>query len=75
MEWEITLVLAIGALVILFPVAFIWYLNVGGIYKAIKRARVYKVLKMRLPDLTCSIDADYPPGYVCFGGRCTPQEL
>jgi hypothetical protein len=73
MEWETTLALAIGTLVILFPVAFIWYLNIDGIYKATKRARMAKVLKMR-PDLTCSIDADCPLGYVCLGGRCTPQK-
>jgi hypothetical protein len=71
MEWETTLALATGMLVILFPVALIWYLNIDGIYKAIKRARVAKVLKMPLPDLTCSIDADCPLGYVCLGGRCT----
>lgn len=33
----IALVIAIP--VILFPAAFVWYLNIGGIYAAIKEAR------------------------------------
>ena len=31
--------LAIAIPVILFPAAFVWYLNIGGIYKAVKEAR------------------------------------
>ena len=29
--------------IILFPVALVWYLNVGGIYTAIKEARERRV--------------------------------
>ena len=39
MHWEFIVALIIAIPVILFPVAFIWYLNVGGIYAAVREAR------------------------------------
>lgn len=39
MEWYIILALAVGIFVILFPIAYVWYLNVGGVYSAIRKAR------------------------------------
>ncbi len=39
MEWEFILVLIIAIPLILFPAAFVWYTNIGGIYLAIKNAR------------------------------------
>ena len=39
MQWELVLALAVAIPVILFPAAFVWYLNIGGIYAAIKEAR------------------------------------
>ncbi|MFC1846241.1 hypothetical protein ACFLYM_02360 [Chloroflexota bacterium] len=39
MEWQIIVALVIAVPVILFPVAFIWYINIGGIYLAVKEAR------------------------------------
>ena len=39
MEGQMVLALALAVPVILFPAAFIWYLNIGGIYAAIKEAR------------------------------------
>ena len=38
MQWEFVLALIIAIPIILFPAAFVWYLNVGGIYGAIKEA-------------------------------------
>ena len=43
MEWQVILVLVIVIPVILFPVLFVWYLNIGGIYAAIKEARERRV--------------------------------
>jgi len=43
MQWEFILALVIAIPVILFPAAFIWYLNIGGIYAAIKEARERRV--------------------------------
>ena len=39
MHWEFIVALIIAIPIILFPVAFIWYLNVGGIYAAVRQAR------------------------------------
>jgi hypothetical protein len=43
MEWQIAVALVIAVPVILFPAAFVWYLNLGGVYTAIKEARARKV--------------------------------
>ncbi len=39
MEWQFIVALVVAIPVILFPAAFIWYLNVGGLYAAFKQAR------------------------------------
>lgn len=39
MEWYVLIALVVAIPVILFPAAFVWYLNVGGIYTAIKETR------------------------------------
>lgn len=39
MQWEFIIALVIAIPIILFPAAFVWYLNIGGIYTAIKEAR------------------------------------
>ena len=36
MEWQVVVAMVIAAPIILFPVAFIWYLNIGGIFHAVK---------------------------------------
>ncbi|MFA5309777.1 MAG: hypothetical protein WC370_09895 [Dehalococcoidales bacterium] len=36
MEWQILIALIIAIPVILFPVAVIWYLNIGGMFNAVK---------------------------------------
>lgn len=39
MQWEFIVALVIGIPIILFPAAFVWYLNVGGIVSVVKQAR------------------------------------
>ena len=39
MQWELVVALVIAVPVILFPVAYVWYINIGGIIAAIKRVR------------------------------------
>ena len=39
MEWEFVVALVVMIPVILLPVAFVWYLNLGGILAAVRRAR------------------------------------
>ena len=47
MEWQIIVALVVAIPIILFPVAFVWYLNIGGIYTAIKEARARRVARAR----------------------------
>jgi hypothetical protein len=43
MEWQLVLALVLVAPLILLPVAFIWYLNVSGLYKVMREARKRRV--------------------------------
>ncbi len=45
MEWQWILALALAIPVILFPAAFVWYLNISGIYAAAKEARERRVAR------------------------------
>lgn len=36
MEWQVILALVLAIAIILFPALFVWYLNIGGIYAAIR---------------------------------------
>jgi len=46
MEWQIIVALAVGVPVILFPAAFVWYLNIGGIVHAVREARAAREKKV-----------------------------
>jgi len=51
MQWEFIVALVIAIPVILFPAAFVWYLNASGLYQVIrdtweKRARERKLARM-----------------------------
>ena len=39
MQWELIVALVVAIPVILFPAAFVWYMNLGGVYAAVKEAR------------------------------------
>ena len=43
MEWQIVVALVIAIPIILFPVAFVWYLNIGGIIAAVRQARARRI--------------------------------
>ena len=47
MEWQIIVALVIAIPVILFPVAFVWYINIGGILTAIKEARARRIARKK----------------------------
>jgi hypothetical protein len=47
MEWQIVIALGIAVPVILFPAAFVWYLNMGGILAALKEARARKAAQAK----------------------------
>ena len=52
MQWELIVALAIVIPIILFPAAFVWYLNIGGIYAAIKEARAKRVALQKAGTVT-----------------------
>jgi hypothetical protein len=43
MEVQMIVALAIAIPVILFPAAFVWFLNLGGVFAAIKKAQTKTV--------------------------------
>ena len=43
MQTELIIALVIAIPVVLFPAAFVWYLNLGGVYAAVKEARARRV--------------------------------
>jgi len=45
MQWEFVVALVIAIPIILFPAAFVWYLNFGSIYAAIKERRAAREKK------------------------------
>lgn len=45
MQWEFIVALVLAIPVILLPVALVWYLNIGGIYAAIRGAREKRVAR------------------------------
>jgi hypothetical protein len=45
MEWQMVVALVIAVPVILFPAAFVWYLNLGGIVHAMREARAARAAR------------------------------
>ena len=43
MQWQLIVALAIVIPVILLPVAFVWFLNIGGMIHAVREARAARV--------------------------------
>ncbi len=46
MAVEFVVALAIAVPVILFPVAFVWYLNIGGVVQAVKAKKAKAATKL-----------------------------
>jgi hypothetical protein len=45
MTWQFLVVLALAVPVILFPIALIWFLDIGGIVKWVKQSRKRRELQ------------------------------
>ena len=45
MEWQVMVALVLAIPVILFPAAFVWYLNIGGIVHAVREAKLAREKK------------------------------
>jgi len=52
MELQMILALVLAIPIILFPVAFIWFINIGGIYAAIKEARARRTAREKAEEVT-----------------------
>ena len=48
MEWQFIVAMVVIIPVILLPVAFVWYLNLSGIYAAVREARMKRAAEKRL---------------------------
>ena len=57
MQWELMIALAIAIPIILFPAAFVWYLNIGGIYAAIKEAQERQVARKKGVRVEAKVEA------------------
>ena len=45
MQWELIVALVVAIPVVLFPVALVWYLNIGGIVHAVREAKAAREKK------------------------------
>ena len=45
MQWELIVALVVAIPIILFPAAYVWYLNLGGVYAAMKEARARRATR------------------------------
>jgi len=45
MEWEFIVALVVMVPILLLPVAFVWYLNIGGALAALREARAKRAAK------------------------------
>jgi hypothetical protein len=52
MEWQIVVALAVAIPLILFPAAFVWYLNIGGIVQAVREGRAAREKKAAAAKIT-----------------------
>ena len=53
MELELVVALAVVIPVILFPAAFVWYLNIGGIVHAVRQAKAAREKKAETAKVAC----------------------
>ena len=42
MPWYFILAIVVGVVIISFPIVFIWYMNVSGLYQVMREARQRK---------------------------------
>jgi len=52
MEWQAIVALAVAIPVVLFPAAFVWYLNIGGLVHAIEEAKAVREKKAAAVETT-----------------------
>ncbi|MBL7165052.1 MAG: hypothetical protein ISS55_01045 [Dehalococcoidales bacterium] len=50
MQWEFVVALVLAIPAVLFPVAFVWYLNIGGMAAMLKEARKRRTAREQAGD-------------------------
>jgi len=50
MQWELIVALVIAIPIVLFPIAYVWYINIGNIIIAVKRAREKRAIRENTPE-------------------------
>jgi hypothetical protein len=45
MKWELGIALIIAVPIILFPAAYVWYTNAGGLFSAIKETKAKRLAR------------------------------
>lgn len=66
MEWGFIVALVLGIPIVLVPVAFVWYLNIGGIYAAIQEARKRRAAR---EERTTAVAEERPEAKELVGAR------
>ena len=56
MEWQIVVALVLAVPIILFPAAFIWYMNIGGITAALKEARAKRIAMRKSEETAIKVE-------------------
>ncbi len=57
MEWQMILALLLVIPIILFPVAFVWYLNVSGIYTVILETWKRRIAREKRAKAVAEVEA------------------
>ncbi len=45
MQWQLIVALVVAVPVILFPAAYVWYINIGGVVQAVREAKAAREKK------------------------------
>lgn len=57
MQWEFIVALVVAIPIILIPVAFIWFLNVSGIYTVIRETRKRRIAREKRMRAVAEVEA------------------
>jgi hypothetical protein len=47
MKWELVIALIIAVPIILFPAAYVWYINIGGVFQAVKEFKARRLARQK----------------------------
>jgi hypothetical protein len=52
MEWQFIVALVVAIPIILFPAAFVWYLNIGGLIQTVRGRQPVKAARKKAETVT-----------------------